>query len=121
MEKCETENLIKKWSALPSIKRTQFQLTLARASAVHKVPSLSLEQDVTDFDLQKQISFGPGQIYNALSRVKTYDKVYCVGEFSKFAIKVNKDALLEYEHLKQNNLFSPKKEMLFQAMQLQYN
>ena len=107
MEKCETENLIKKWSALPSIKRTQFQLTLARASAVHKVPSLSLEQDITDFDLQKQISFGPGQIYNALSRVKTYDKVYCVGEFSKFAIKVNKDALLEYEHLKQNNLFSP--------------
>ena len=106
MEKCETENLIKKWSALPSIKRTHFQLTLARASAVHKVPSLSLEQDVTDFDLEKQISFGPGQIYNALGRVKTFDKVYCVGEFS-FAIKVNKDALLEYEHLKQNNLFSP--------------
>ena len=79
MEKCETENSIKKWSALPSIKLTQFQLTLARASAVHKVPSLSLEQDVTDFDLQKQISFGSGQIYNALSRVKTYDKVYCVG------------------------------------------
>ena len=30
-------------------------------------------------------------------------------EFKKSAIKVNKDALLEYECLKQNDLFSPTK------------
>ena len=38
--------------------------------------------------------------------MKTYDNVYCIGEFKKSAINVNKDALLEYEHLKQNDLFS---------------
>ena len=45
-------------------------------------------------------------MYTALSRVKTYDKLYCIGEIRKSAIKVNKDALLEYERLKQNDLFS---------------
>ena len=39
-------------------------------------------------------------MYTALSRVKTYDNLYCIGEFKKSAIMVNKDALLEYEGLK---------------------
>ena len=68
--------------------------------------SRTLEQGVTDFDLGKQKSFGQGQIYPALSRVKTYDNLYCIGEFKKCAIKVNEDALLEYERPKQNDLFS---------------
>ena len=38
--------------------------------------------------------------------MKTYDNLYCIGEFKKSAINVNKDALLEYELLKQNDLFS---------------
>ena len=79
---------------------------LAWASTVHKVQVLSLEQGVIDFDLWKQKSFGPGQIYTAPSRVKTYDNLYCIGEFEKSTIKVNEDTLLEYEHLKQINLFS---------------
>ena len=41
-----------------------------------------------------------------LSRVKTYDNLYCIEEFKKSAIKVNKEALSEYERLKQNDLFS---------------
>ena len=45
-------------------------------------------------------------MYTALSRVKTYDNLYCIGEFTKPSIKVNKDALLEYELLKQNDIFS---------------
>ena len=45
-------------------------------------------------------------MYTALSRVKTYDNLYCKGQFKKSATKVNKDALLEYECLKQNDLFS---------------
>ena len=45
-------------------------------------------------------------MYTALSKVKTYDNLYYTGEFKKFAIKVNKDALLEYERLKENDLFS---------------
>ena len=81
IEKCETEIPLKKGSASPSIKRTQFLLTLAWVSTVHKVQGLSLEQGVIDFDLRKQKPFGPGQTYTALSRVKTYDNPYCIGEF----------------------------------------
>ena len=92
--------------AFPSIKGTQFPLTLAWASTVHKVQGLSLGQGVNDFDLQKQRSFGEGQVYTALSRVKIYENLYCIGGFKKSAIKVNKDTLLEYKHLKENDLFS---------------
>ena len=105
-EKYEVEIPINKESTSPSIKRTVFPLIIAWASTVHKVQGLRLEQGVTDFDLRKQKLFGPGQIHTALSRVKTYDNLYCIGEFKKSAIKVNKGVLLEYECLKQNYLFS---------------
>ena len=42
--KCKTEIPIKKGLASPSIKETQFPLTLPWASTVHKVQGLSLEQ-----------------------------------------------------------------------------
>ena len=42
----------------------------------------------------------------ALSGVKSYGNLYCIEELKKFVIKVNKDAFLEYECLKQNDLFS---------------
>ena len=83
IEKCETEILIKKGSASPSINGNQFLLTLASVSTVHKVQGLSLEQGVINFDLRKQKSFGPGQMYTAVRRVKTYDNLYCIGEFKK--------------------------------------
>ena len=102
IEKYETEISIKKGSVSPSIKHTQFPW----ASTVHKVQGLSLKQDVIDFNLRKQKSFGPGQICTVLSRVKTYDNLNCIEEFKKSAVKVNKDALLEYENPKQNDLFS---------------
>ena len=76
------------------------------ASTVPKAQCLSLEQGVIDFDLQKQKSFVPGQIYTALSRVKICDNLYCKGKLKRSARKINKVALLEYECLKQNNLFS---------------
>ena len=97
--------------ASPNIKRTQFPLTLAWASTVHKVQSLSLEHGVVNFDLGKQRSFGADQIYTALSRV-TYNYLYCIGELRKSAIKVNKDTLLKYERLKENDLFSTLKRSI---------
>ena len=51
LEKYETEISIKKGSVSPSIKCTQFPLTLAWASTVHKAQGLSLEQGALDFDL----------------------------------------------------------------------
>ena len=53
-----------------------------------------------------------GQIYTALSRVKIYDNLYCIGEFKKSTIKVNKDALLDYERLKENDLYSTLKRII---------
>ena len=93
IEKCETEISLKKGSALQSIKHTQFLLTLAWASTVHKVRDLNVEQGVINFDLQKQKSYGPLEMYTALRRVKTYDdNIYCIGEFKK-STGINKDAL----------------------------
>ena len=112
IEKCGTEISIKKRWASPSIKGTQFPLPIAWASTLHKVQGLNLEQGVIDFDLRKQKSFGPGQMYTGLSRLKTYDNLYCTREFKKSAIKVNKDALLEYGRLQQNDLFSTVKKCL---------
>ena len=66
IEKSEARISVKKESASPSIKRTQFHLILAWTSTFHKVQSLSLKQGVMNFDLPKQKSFGPGQIYTAL-------------------------------------------------------
>ena len=106
IEKCEAEIPIKKASESPSIKRTKFPFTLAWASTVHEVQGLSLEQGIIDFDLRKQKSFGPGQIYTALSSVKTYANLYCIEECKKSAIKVNKETFSEYERLKQNDIFS---------------
>ena len=48
IKKCETEIPIKKGLTSPSIKQTQFPLTLAQAFTVHKVHGLSLEQGVVD-------------------------------------------------------------------------
>ena len=93
LEKCETEIPIKKESASPSVKRTQLHLTIAWASTVHKVQGLSLEQGVIDFNLQKQKSFGPGQISTAFGRVKTYDNLYCIGE--NFNGRISADAIVE--------------------------
>ena len=102
IEKCKTEILIMKRLVSPSIKCTQFPLTLAGVSTGQKAQGLSLEQGVTDIDLQKQKPFGSRQIYTAFSRVKTYNDLYWIKEFKKSDVKVNKDALPEYERMKQN-------------------
>ena len=45
-------------------------------------------------------SFGPGEMYTALSRVKTHGNFNCIGEFKTSVIKVNKDTLPEYDPMK---------------------
>ena len=55
LEKYESKILIKKGSASPTIKCTQFSLTLAWASTVHKVQGLSLEQGVIDLESENHL------------------------------------------------------------------
>ena len=79
-EKCETENSKKRGSPSPSIKQTQFPLTLALASTIHKFQGLSSE-GVIDLYLWKQKPFGPGQICTVFCQVKTHDNLFCIGSF----------------------------------------
>ena len=44
-------------------------------------------------------------MYTTLSRVSSYDKLFCVGKFEPSSIKVNVSALQEYERLRQNSIF----------------
>ena len=76
----------------PSVKRTQFPLTLSWACSVHKVQSLCLAEVVVRFDLEKQKSFNQGKIYVALSRISRMNKMYLTGSYNKTALKVNESA-----------------------------
>ena len=96
-QKSDPDIPIWKGSISPIIKRTQFPLMLSWACTIHKVQGLSLEEGVVNFDLQKQRTFGQGQIYTTLSRVSSYDKLFCVGKFEQSPIKVNVSTLQEYE------------------------
>lgn len=97
IEKCELEIPIKKGSSSPCIKKTRFPLTLAWVATVHKVQGLSLDTGAISFDFQKQKAFGQCQIYVALSKVKSYHKLFCIRTFKKTSIKTNVDALNECE------------------------
>ena len=77
IEKFEAEISIKRASASPSIKHIQFPLALTFNG--HLVQGLSLKQVVIDFYRRKQILFDSQQMCTALSRIKTYDNLYCIG------------------------------------------
>ena len=44
-------------------------------------------------------------MYTALSRVSSYDKLFCVEKFGPSSIKVSVSALQEFESLRQNSIF----------------
>ena len=89
----------------PSVKRTQFSLTLSWACTAHKVQGLSLAEGVVSFDLEKQKSFNQGQIHVALSRISSMNKMYLIGSYNKATLKVNESAKKEYERLRNEGLF----------------
>ena len=88
-------------STSQSIMSTKFLLTVAWTSAADKVQGIGLGQGAVDFDLEKQLSFGPGQIYIALSRIKKEKKKkksIALGNVKgRSSTKVNVDELNKYE------------------------
>ena len=89
------------------ITRIQFPLMLAWACTVHKVQGLTLDNAVISFQLEKQKIFNYGQMYVALSRVKTIDGLYCIGNYNSAAIRCDPKSLLEYEILRESSRMRP--------------
>ena len=95
---------LRKLKQQPYVKRTQFPLTLSWACTVHKVQGLSLVKGVISFDLEKQKSFNQGQIYVALRKISSMNKIYLVGSCNKAALKVNESVKKEYDRLRSEGL-----------------
>ena len=64
-----------------------------------------MAEGVVILKLEKQKSFNQGQIYVALSRISSMNKMYLIGSYNKAALKVNESAKKEYERLRSEGLF----------------
>ena len=88
-------------STSQSIMSTKFLLTVAWTSAADKVQGIGLGQGAVDFDLEKQLSFGTGQKYIALRKIKNEKKKkksIALGNVKgRSSTKVNVDELNKYE------------------------
>ena len=60
-----TFSLNNKGNNVNTVTRTQFPLMLAYGCTIHKVQGLTLDSAVISFDLVKQRSFNPGQMYES--------------------------------------------------------
>ena len=87
-------------SSSPEIKRTQFPLTLACSCTIHKVQSLTLSKVLFSFELFNQRQFNYGQVYVALSRVKSLEQLFIVGELDCSHIRADSRVHAEYDRLR---------------------
>ena len=54
-------------------------------------------EGVVSFDLVKEKYFNQGQVYVALSRISSMNKMYLIGPYNTAKLKVNESAKKEYE------------------------
>ena len=74
----------------PSVKRTQFPLTLPWTCTVHKIQGLTLAEGVgvsEGFTLESQKSFNQGQMFVALSKITSISELYLIRKYSKAGLK----------------------------------
>ena len=64
-----------------------------------------MAEGAVSFNLEKQKSFNQGQIYVALSRISSMNKMYLIGSYNKTTLKVNESAKKQYEKLRSEGLF----------------
>ena len=87
-------------ASLPEIQRVQFSITLAWVCTLHKVQGLTLDKVVICTDLIKQRAFNYAQIYVALSRARSLQGLFILGQLECKHAKANPKVLQEYERLK---------------------
>ena len=75
------------------VTRSQFPLTLAWATTIHKVQGLTLNEIVVDMEGSSR--FSPGQAYVAFSRVKTLAGLHII-KFNAGAIKKNEKLMRKW-------------------------
>lgn len=80
----------------PTLHRTQFPLMLGFACSVYKVRGLTLPSIVVSFSSNTETSFSYGQLYVALSGVKSLGNLYIEGQVKKEAFSVDPDVEIEY-------------------------
>ena len=79
------------------------------ACTTHKAQGLSLHCGaICFFSLQRQKLFNQGQMYVALSRVRSLEDIYLIGKYTPSAIKANQATKEEYERLIKENIFTPR-------------
>ena len=64
----------------------QFPLVLPWVYTIYKVQGLSLHCGAISFSLQRQKSFNQGQMYVALSRIRSLENIYLIGKNTPGAI-----------------------------------
>ena len=102
----EGEIAIKSQSACsPPIKRFQFPIVLSWASTIHKGEEKTFQKVVACFDLFKQRTFNPGQIYVALSCITSLDELYLTGSYNCKALKLDQWATEQYDYMRKNCQF----------------
>ena len=90
-----------------TLKRTQFPLTPTWVCTVHKGLGLALIITIVFFELVKQRTFSPGQVYVALSRSTSLSKLNILSNFDPKVINASHLALSHHEYLrKKKNLFT---------------
>ena len=65
-----------------------------------QVQGLTLDKLIISFELHRQESFNPGQIYVALSRVPSIEGLFVLDNFDKKHIKVDQRVTQEYDRLR---------------------
>ena len=69
-----------------------------------QVQGLTLSAVVFSFELHKQKQFNYGQVYAALSRVKSLEQLYIIGEIDPKHIRADPRVHKEYERLRSRDL-----------------
>ena len=78
----------------------EFPIILSWASTIHKVQGKTFQKVVVCFDLFKQRTFNPGQIYVALSRVTSLNRLYLTRSYNRKALKVDQRATEQYDYMR---------------------